>query len=132
MAEKPQKPKKVMVCCECGEEDDSWTAYCGRCGRSLHKIVENSQKPIDTAITEVLNKVARDNGCKDWEDLDENGVFRDIENAVKLAFITGSEWGKLEGAKAFRKWMKEHGYAVGDKRYIAFDKAELEKEVNPL
>ena len=137
MAEKPQKPKKVMVCCECGEEDDSWTAYCGRCGRSLHKIVENSQKPIDTAITEVLNKVARDNGCKDWEDLDENGVFQDIEDAVKLAFITGSEWGKLEGAKAEKERILKFmdSIAMGSpeedlKQYWKLGE-KLKKEVNP-
>ena len=38
-----------------------------------------------------------------------------------------------EGAKAFKihfkEWMKGHGYAVGDKRYIAFDKEELAAEL---
>ena len=85
MAEKPQKPKKVMVCCECGEEDDSWTAYCGRCGRSLHKIVENSQKPKKTIPSswtkEDLKRQKR-----------EEGLFK-----------LGYEQGKREGAKAERE-----------------------------
>ena len=112
---------------------------------------EKPQKPIDTVITEVLNKIARDNGCKDWEDLDENGVFRDIENAVKLAFVTGSEWGKLEGAKAERDRIlnkvlfyfhegrasgrlnitAEKGYDQAIREIKEWLKAELEKNEQP-
>ena len=50
-----------------------------------------------------------------------------VNKAVDIA--RAYEQGKREGAKAFREWVKEHGYAVGDKRYIAFDKEELEAEL---
>jgi len=35
--------KKKLVCKICGSVDDTWTAYCGKCGRSLHTIVEEKK-----------------------------------------------------------------------------------------
>lgn len=38
-----------MVCAICGDEDESYSAYCGRCGRVPHMLIEvpeaNPMKP---------------------------------------------------------------------------------------
>lgn len=38
MKDKTQE-KQVMICCVCGEIDDSYTAYCGRCHRVPHRLM---------------------------------------------------------------------------------------------
>jgi len=31
--------EKVMKCTSCGQVDESHSAYCGKCGRSIHQLV---------------------------------------------------------------------------------------------
>lgn len=40
----PEKEEKVMVCAVCGEIDDSYTAYCGRCGRVTHRLMTRKKQ----------------------------------------------------------------------------------------
>ena len=37
------KMSEKMVCCMCGLEDNSYTAYCLKCGRVPHKIIKQKQ-----------------------------------------------------------------------------------------
>jgi len=38
------KMSEKMVCCVCGLEDNSYTAYCSKCGRVPHKIIKQKQE----------------------------------------------------------------------------------------
>ena len=36
--------EKLMVCCVCGEIDDSYSAYCKNCGKVAHRLMSKKQQ----------------------------------------------------------------------------------------
>jgi hypothetical protein len=46
--------RKVMVCCQCGAIDDSYSAYCGRCGRVPHTVIEIDKKTASVIFNAIF------------------------------------------------------------------------------